>query len=296
MSTAGTVVEGNHVNPVPAAERHGGPGQQFWLWAGFNTNVFNLVLGGALVALGLTFWQAVLAILIGTAIGAGLIALHAMQGPRLGVPQMLQSRAQFGFYGNSFLLVAVLVLNLGFIAAQLAIEGIALNIVAPAVPVWGWIVILTPPALLIGVIGYAWIHRAAQATAVAAGITIVVMLVQGLIYGPLPAAQAGLAAPHWGLFLAGVALLVIDLLSFGPFVSDYSRYLPDSVRPGRLAAGIWAGNVLATAVSCIVGAYLAALLPKLGTIAAIGQVCGRAVLVIMAGSLIIGCTVNAYTG
>jgi len=35
-----------------------------------------------------------------------------------------------------------------------------------------------------------------------------------------------LARPAAGLFLAGVALLVIDMLSFGPFVSDYTRYLP----------------------------------------------------------------------
>jgi NCS1 family nucleobase:cation symporter-1 len=296
VNGSGLLVEANHVNQVPAGERHGGPGQQFWLWTGFNTNVFNVVLGAVLIALGLTFWQSVLAIVAGTVLGAVLIALHATQGPRLGVPQMIQSRAQFGFSGTSFLLIAVLILNVGFIAAQFAIMGQALNIVASGVPVWAWIVIVTPPALVIGVIGYAWIHRAAQVTAVVAGVTIVVMLVQGLAYGSLPATQAGLTAPHWGLWLGGVALLVIDLLSFGPFVSDYSRYLPASVRPGRLAAVIWAGNVLSTAGCAIVGAYLAALLPKLGTVAAIGQVCGRAVLVIMAGSLVIGCSANAYTG
>ena len=63
------------------------------------------------------------------------------------------------------------------------------------------------------------------------------------------------------MFLAGVVLLVIDLLSFGPFVSDYTRYLPAQTSGRRLFWGIYAGSVLATFFSCAVGAYLGALLP-----------------------------------
>jgi purine-cytosine permease-like protein len=55
------------------------------------------------VSIGLTFWWALIAIAAGTLIGALLIALHATQGPRLGVPQSIQSRGQFGFYGSAFL-------------------------------------------------------------------------------------------------------------------------------------------------------------------------------------------------
>jgi purine-cytosine permease-like protein len=47
---------------------------------------------GRPAAIGLTFWQALIAIAAGTGIGALLIALHATQGPRLGVPQTIQSR------------------------------------------------------------------------------------------------------------------------------------------------------------------------------------------------------------
>lgn len=54
--------------------------------------------------------------------------------------------------------------------------------------------------------------------------------------------------------------------------------------------------MLATLVSCAVGAYLAALLPALGPVAAVGKVSGSWALVIMAVSLIDSNTVNAYTG
>ena len=122
------------------------------------------------------------------------------------------------------------------------------------------------------------------------------MFIQGLRYGPLPAHETTLARPSAGLFLAGVALLVIDMLSFGPFVSDYTRYLPAQTNGRRLFWAIYAGNVLATVGSCAIGAYLAALLPALGPVAAIGKVSGKWALIIMALSLINADTFNAYTG
>jgi NCS1 family nucleobase:cation symporter-1 len=289
-------VETHHIDHIPAGARHGRPWHQFAFWWGGNVNVFNVVLGAVVVSIGLTFWWALIAIAAGTLIGALLIALHATQGPVLGVPQTIQSRAQFGFYGSAFLFPCVLLLNIGFIAAQLVIQAQAMQGVIGSVSIPAWIVILTVPAVVIGVFGYRWIHRVMQATAVVVGASMVVMLVQGLRYGSLPAGEMTLARPSAGLFMAGVALLVIDMLSFGPFVSDYTRYLPAGTDGRRLFWAIYAGNVTATFFSCAVGAYLAALLPKLGPVAAVGQVSGRWALVIMALSLINACTFNAYTG
>ena len=116
-------VETHHIDMIPAGARHGKPWQQAAFWAGANINVFNIVLGGVVVAIGLTFWWALIAIAAGTLAGALFIALHATQGPRLGVPQTIQSRGQFGFYGAAFLFPCVLLLNVGFIAAQLVIQS-----------------------------------------------------------------------------------------------------------------------------------------------------------------------------
>ena len=115
-------VETHHIDHIPAAARHGRKWQQLFFWAGANFNVFNLVLGGVVVVIGLTFWWAIIAIVVGALIGGLLIALHATQGPRLGVPQTIQSRGQFGFYGAAFMFPAVLLLNVGFIAAQFVIR------------------------------------------------------------------------------------------------------------------------------------------------------------------------------
>jgi NCS1 family nucleobase:cation symporter-1 len=93
-----------------------------------------------------------------------------------------------------------------------------------------------------------------------------------------------------------LALLVIDMLSFGPFVSDYTRYLPAGINGRRLFWAIYGGSVLATVFSAAIGAYLAALLPSLGPVAAVGKVSGAWALVVMAFSLVNAGTFNAYTG
>jgi hypothetical protein len=75
------VHENRHIDCIPAAARHGTPWEQLVFWFGGNVNVFNVVLGGVCVSIGLTFWWALAAITAGTLIGALLIALHATQGP-----------------------------------------------------------------------------------------------------------------------------------------------------------------------------------------------------------------------
>jgi nucleobase:cation symporter-1, NCS1 family len=119
-------VENRHIDHIPAGARYGKPWHQFAFWFGGNVNVFNVVMGAVTVSIGLTFWQAMIAIAVGTLIGALLIALHATQGPRLGVPQTIQSRGQFGFYGAAFMFPAVLLINVGYIAVCLVIQAQAM--------------------------------------------------------------------------------------------------------------------------------------------------------------------------
>ncbi len=289
-------VETHHIDMIPAGARHGKPWQQLPFWAGANINVFNVVLGGVVVSFGLTFWWAVIAIITGTLAGALFIALHATQGPRLGVPQTIQSRGQFGFYGAAFLFPCVLLLNIGFIAAQLVIEATAGNGVISSISIPEWIVIIAVPAAAIGIFGYRWIHRAMQVTVAVVGVSMIIMLIQGIRFGSLSAKETSMTAPTAGLFLAGAALLVIDMLSWAPFVSDYTRYLPVNTSGRRLFWTIYGGNVITTILSCVLGAYLAALLPDLSPVAAIGKISGKWALVMLVLSLIGSDTLNAYTG
>src|SRR5215468_4025092 len=82
-------------------ERHGRPIQLFWTWTSPNLEFATVFVGVlAVAAFGLSFWQAVLAILIGSAGGAAAQGVLSARGPEHGVPQMVLSRLGFGYWGN----------------------------------------------------------------------------------------------------------------------------------------------------------------------------------------------------
>ena len=73
---------------------------------------------------GLSFWQAVLAILIGNALGSVTHGVLSARGPRYGVPQMVLSRLGFGYWGN--------VLPAGLMSVTAGIGWFAVNSVSGA--------------------------------------------------------------------------------------------------------------------------------------------------------------------
>src|ERR1700751_6431990 len=86
---------------IPLHERHGRPLQLFWTWTSPNLEFATVFVGVlAVAAFGLSFWQAVLAIVIGTAGGALAQGILSARGPEHGVPQMVLSRVGFGYWGN----------------------------------------------------------------------------------------------------------------------------------------------------------------------------------------------------
>ena len=98
--TSSLQVERRSIDYIPPEERHGKPRSLFNIWFAANMQVTAAVTGAlAVLIAGLSLPWALLAIVIGNLIGVVFMAAHSAQGPKLGIPQMIQSRAQFGFYG-----------------------------------------------------------------------------------------------------------------------------------------------------------------------------------------------------
>lgn len=292
-----TGIETQSIGPIPDADRHGRIRDQFTLWFGFNANIFFVVLGGVSVAIGLNVLWAGITIVVGVLAGMVLVGLHAIQGPKLGVPQMVQSRGQFGFYGAVLVFAASIVLDFGFLAAQLVIQAEAMHLLFGSIGVPGWIALLSVPVIVLTVYGYDWIHRWQRWMSVVLTLTFVVVFVQALAYGTPTGVTAGTGAPSFALFMGGTGLWVIGMVSWAPYVSDYSRYLPAAVDGAKTFWAVVLGCAVPAVVCGVLGAYLTGLLPdEPSTIGAMSQVCGRWVLPIMALSLVGGDVANAYTG
>ena len=94
--------------------------------------LLTIVTGGlAVTVFALPFGWAVAALAIGNLVGAVFMALHAAQGPTLGVPQMVQTRGQFGSLGSLLVIGIVIVMYVGFLASNLVLGGEAIASLVP---------------------------------------------------------------------------------------------------------------------------------------------------------------------
>src|SRR5258708_18805167 len=94
-------VEPGGIEYIPDRERHGQPLKLFWTWMSADLEFATIFVGFLPVAFfGMGFWDAALALVLGTALGSLTHAILSSWGPRYGVPQMVQSRGAFGFLGN----------------------------------------------------------------------------------------------------------------------------------------------------------------------------------------------------
>ena len=117
-------VESHSIDFVPLGERYGTPRRLFTVWFSVNLSVVCAAVGTLVAGYGLPVAWTIAGLVIGNAVGTIFMAAHSAQGPHLGVPQMVQSRAQFGVYGAGLPLVAVVITYTLYTAADgLLVEG-----------------------------------------------------------------------------------------------------------------------------------------------------------------------------
>ena len=125
-------LEHSTIQPIPLDQRHGTYGDLFTVWFGSNLMLLTIVTGGlAVTVFALPFGWAVVGLAAGNLVGAVFMALHAAQGPTLGVPQMIQTRGQFGSLGSLLVIGIVIVMYVGFLASNLVLGGQALASLLP---------------------------------------------------------------------------------------------------------------------------------------------------------------------
>nr|WP_205881164.1 cytosine permease [Leucobacter insecticola] len=244
---AGPLIESRSIEWVPLNERSGSPKSLFSLWFMSNANITTLATGMLGAALGGSFAMSAVAILLGVAVGTVFTAFHSAQGPQLGLPQMIQSRAQFGYRGVAIICLIVVFSLVGFnmfnqmLGAEILVKvtGVAVN------PLW--YLIISGLALTLAIFGYHWIHRTQKWLTWLFLLTFGVLTVAALFMVSLPAEQFSFSGFTWVAFLVQFGAAAAYALGWAPYVSDYSRYLAPETKPGRALfytySGIFAGRL-----------------------------------------------------
>src|ERR1700690_1429924 len=255
-----TSIEVRSIDYVPDGERHGGLLSQFTLWLSGNLQGTAIVTGALAVIFGGDVFWSLIGLLVGQLIGGAIMALHAAQGPQLGLPQMISCRVQFGVYGAIIPMVAVCLMYIGFSASGCVLAGQALSQLL-GVDESVAICLFSVCIVVVTLFGYRFIHgigRLASIVGVAAFCYMFYRLFAGHEISTL------LSARHFSPsnLLLAMSLSASWQIAYGPYVADYSRYLPRDTSVPRVFAAVGLGSVIGSQVSMSFGVLAAALAGK----------------------------------
>jgi nucleobase:cation symporter-1, NCS1 family len=272
----GRLLEKRSIEYVPLAERHGRAWHLWPVWFSGDAHLATLAVGVLGIALGGNLIWTGIAVVLGCAIGTFFMAFHSAQGPQLGLPQMIQSRPQFGYVGALLVWVVALVTYVGFNAFNQVLAAQALHQLAPSVPADSTAVVIGFAVLgaALAAIGYDSIHLAQRGVA---GVMIVLLAAfsAGAVRLGIPAAQWDLGGFRAGPFLTELLAAASYQLSWSIYVSDYSRYLPREVSVRGSFWWTYVGAFIGGAWMMLVGSVAAAGAPRLDVAAALERAAER---------------------
>jgi NCS1 family nucleobase:cation symporter-1 len=93
MSSTPAQVEKRSVDWIPHNERFGKARSLGNVWFVGNVNLTAMATGVVALSIGANLIWTVIAIVLGSLFGTFFMAFHSAQGPQMGLPQLVQSRA-----------------------------------------------------------------------------------------------------------------------------------------------------------------------------------------------------------
>jgi len=277
---------------IPKKDRKGNPKELFFTWFAASTVSTTVVTGALTIILGLNFWWAAIAIISGHFIGATFMALHSAQGPKLGLPQLIQSRAQFGFFGVIIPMVIVLTMYFGYGSMNTILVGQGIketlgfnvNII---------IVLSLIPMVLLAIYGQHLIQKSMRIYTFFYVALFIVLTSLLFIYIDIDMLHEG--SFHIGAFITSVSICITWQITYGPYVSDHSRFMhPKDVKKTFIYT--YMGSFLSSTWLMLLGAAIATTALNgniMGAIKDMGMIGYVIVILLSLGVLVIN-SLNIY--
>jgi len=257
------LVEKLGIEHVPENMRHGRTGQLFTLWLASNLTIADYALGFLPVSLGVPLLSMILALLVGNVLGSLFVALSVAMGPKMGYPQMFISRWSFGTKGNYIFSALNWISTAGWFTVNVILGSFAVQVLIPGMPFYIAALITTVAEVLLAIYGYDMIHSFEKVMAVVLGALFA--FATFLIFTQhtdsiMAYAPTGSASPL-ALFAITLAASFSYVMSWAPYGSDYSRYLPDSTSYRKSIVNSFVGAFIASFWLEVIGALVGILAP-----------------------------------
>ncbi|NUR92516.1 MAG: thiamine permease [Nonomuraea sp.] len=255
-------MEQRGIELVPASERYGRPRDLLFLWAGTTTTVFTVVYGTIVVAMGLSFWQAVAAIVIGNLLAFPLVGFSSIQGMQQGTSTMAISRAAYGNKGARALGFFGWLNMVGFEAGGIVMITLAsitllgqagVNTDSMALKV-AIVLVAAAIQLILPLIGHAAVMKAQKYLT---WVFVAMFVLMAILVAPKVHLSGGGGADFATFTLAVMLVMSGGGLSWAPLGGDYSRYLPVDSSKKAIFGWAFLGGFLPYLVLMILGAAVA---------------------------------------
>jgi NCS1 family nucleobase:cation symporter-1 len=264
-----TSVEQYGIEHIPESQRHGSPRRIFTLWFAANLTIADYVVGvlcttpSSSGGFGLTVFQAFPILLIGNLLGGLLLGLSGAMGPKLGFPQMFSSRSVFGRKGNYPLGAFNWVSTIGWFAVNTILGSEAIRVLAPSANFYAVALILVAIQVLIAIYGHDFIHFFEKWMSVVLGILWAGVLALSLLHIGSALSYVPTGGPVFGSVVGALGLALSSsfsyIMSWSPYASDYSRYLPIGTSRTRTTLLALAGGAIASFGVEVIGSLVGGL-------------------------------------
>ncbi|MEW2493377.1 cytosine permease [Streptomyces nodosus] len=225
-------VEGHGIEPVPESNRYGGAGRLFTVWFAPNLTMTGVFTGTIGISLGLDFTTALVAVVLGTVLGAVPTAYLGTWGSRTGAGQLPLARLAFG---RAVVLPGVLqwLSSVAWDALIGLFGGDALARLC-GWPFWLGVLVMMVGQGALGALGYEAIHRlqTVMTFVLAAAFALIAVRMPAGVH--LAATGGAQGADRAGAFVLTSTIALSLTLSWAPYASDFSRYLPRTTSPVRM--------------------------------------------------------------
>lgn len=247
-------VEQCGIEHIPEQHRKSHPRNLFSILFGGSLTFSVIIIGWFPVSFGLSFWQAASAVIVGSALGAILLAPMGLMGPRTGTNNPVSSGAFFGVAGRIVGSCLEATASLAFAALSIWTGGDALAAaltrffdISDEGPMrlvaYG---ILSIIVALVSVLGHANMVAAQRIMIPTAGACMLVGLV---VY--LPTFDAGyegsgnyMLGSALSAWLLSVLLCASTVASYGPYVGDWTRHIsPKLHSDGSVMKSLFLGGL-----------------------------------------------------
>ncbi len=257
-------IETRGIDYIPPEERHSNARNLGWVMCAPEFAFGIMVFGSLPLAFGLGWWPAFAAITIGLLVGSALFGPMAWIGPKTGTNNCVSSGAFFGIMGRFIGSVITLFIGLGFFAILVWTGGQA--VIACLNRLFGTstgnlalalgITAVSLLSFVLAVYGHASLVRSLKFIAVSSGLAIVLAVI---VMAPKFHAVGGghyLLGSFWPTWILSFTTSASVPISWGPFINDYGRYVPESASPKSLFAYSAGGMFIGCWISLIAGAFV----------------------------------------